>query len=588
LDLAHREYLWLLALVPPLMAWVGRGRRRSVREWSALGQDGRLRDDGALGGLAAAVCLILALAQPRWGRVPSPPLPPGRDVVLLVDTSRSMGVADALPDRLGVAVEAAVSLVQALAREPAHSNRAALVAFAGRGVLRCPLTENLTAVVDALYTLKPGDVRPGGTDLGAALDAAEAAFDDRDHAAGRTIVLFSDGEDHVGTWEGARARLGSKGILVHAVSVGDSEQDHVVPSGRGTESLSYQGAPVLSRRTDRPLEAVAIATGGAFVPLGLAPMDLGAFYLNRIEPVARQKREGIAFRGSERAERYSWFVLLALGLGLGAAWPGRRGWTWRRSRREPAAGRRPRWAGLVVATLAVSIGAAVPRLDSPAAAVDAGRSAYQARRWPEALAAFDRAIELDHAAAVPRYDAGATLFQMQRYDAAQEHYRAARGRAGPALRTRIDYALGNTSLALGDIAGAIRHYDACIVSTAAGIGLDEVRRDAAINRRFAEESAQKSPAPSGGEGEPSGTPRSHPPGSKRGDGASPEARPPASDPGSSGRDSAGGHSAEPSRSPSGTPEQRLDEALRRIRDARQQREDESPPPAVVGDPRKDW
>ena len=82
-----------------------------------------------------------------------------------------------MPNRLAVAVEAAESLVDALAREPA--NRAAVVAFAGRGVLRCPLTENLGAVLDALHRLRPGAVRPGGTDLGAALDAALEAVDHR-------------------------------------------------------------------------------------------------------------------------------------------------------------------------------------------------------------------------------------------------------------------------------------------------------------------------------------------------------------------------------------------------------------------------
>ena len=77
------------------------------------------------------------------GRIPAPPLPPGRDVVLLVDDSRSMAAEDAVPDRLGVAVEAASSLV-ARSRQP--GNRVAVVAFAGRGVLRCPLTEDLGAV----------------------------------------------------------------------------------------------------------------------------------------------------------------------------------------------------------------------------------------------------------------------------------------------------------------------------------------------------------------------------------------------------------------------------------------------------------
>ena len=44
-----------------------------------------MRGDGTIAWIGAIACLIVALAQPRWGRVPAPPLPPGRDVVL-VDT----------------------------------------------------------------------------------------------------------------------------------------------------------------------------------------------------------------------------------------------------------------------------------------------------------------------------------------------------------------------------------------------------------------------------------------------------------------------------------------------------------------------
>jgi len=58
------------------------------------------------------------------------------------------------------------------------------------------------------------------------------------------------------------------------------------------------------------------------------------------------------------------------------------------------------------------------------------------------------------------------------------------------LRTRIDYALANTALALGHIPEDISSYDACLASTEGGTALDAVRLDAAINRRFALEQAQ--------------------------------------------------------------------------------------------------
>ena len=111
------------------------------------------------------------------------------------------------------------------------------------------------------------------------------------------------------------------------------------------------------------------------------------------------------------------------------------------------------------------------------------------RRSRHLKTAIDRAPHL----AVPRYNAAATLFQLKQYAQALERYQEARLRAGPLLRTKIDYALGNTSLALGEIAAAIRAYDDCLASTASGEQVEQVRRDAAINRKFAVEQAE-SPA----------------------------------------------------------------------------------------------
>ena len=192
MSFVHPERLWLLTVVPALILWAIRARVRRRRAWEALAQRGRAARDGTLWYVISAALLILAIAQPRWGRLGSPH-PPGHDAILLIDVSRSMGTEDAVPNRLAVAVEAAEKLVDALAREPA--NRAAVVAFAGRGVLRCPLTENLGAVIDSLKRLKPGAVRPGGTDLGAGLDAAIEAIGQQEHAQGEAIVIFSDGED---------------------------------------------------------------------------------------------------------------------------------------------------------------------------------------------------------------------------------------------------------------------------------------------------------------------------------------------------------------------------------------------------------
>jgi len=126
-----------------------------------MGQGGRPPGDGAVGGALAALLLIVALAQPRWGRDPESALPAGRDVVLLIDVSRSMGAEDAVPNRLGVAIESARGLIEAMARE--EGDRVAVVAFAGSGAVRCGLTENLGAG-DGDRPEAPRRDRPAGGD----------------------------------------------------------------------------------------------------------------------------------------------------------------------------------------------------------------------------------------------------------------------------------------------------------------------------------------------------------------------------------------------------------------------------------------
>jgi Ca-activated chloride channel family protein len=149
--------------------------------------------------------------------------------------------------------------------------------------------------------------------MGAALGAALDAFDGQEPEEGRTIVLFSDGEDHGRKLGGDRKSSRQARVIVHSIAVGDPGTGHPVPSGRDTESLTYRGAPVLSRRSDSRFQDLSKATGGVVVPLGLASLDLGILYETRIARAEAQQRS--ARRSLERAERFPPFVLAALVFG---------------------------------------------------------------------------------------------------------------------------------------------------------------------------------------------------------------------------------------------------------------------------------
>src|SRR5208337_1964649 len=170
----------------------------------------------------------------------------------------------------------------------------------------------------------------------------------------------------------------------------------------------------------------------------------------------------------------------------------------------------------------------------------------------------------------------------------------------------------NTALVLGDVAGAVEHYDKCLASTAVGAGLDAVRQDAATNRQFALEQAHPSIAPqdeseSDRDQSPSNK-RNRPPGvRKRGDGGSDptpddsvgtDPRPAGSNsqgeadnrPAKGRRRAGGGGGASnlPPGSAGESPDDRLDKALDQICDAQRRRLPEDSPSESSGDGRKDW
>jgi Ca-activated chloride channel family protein len=451
------------------------------------------------------------------------------------------------------------------------------------------LTENLGAVVETLKALKPGVIRPGGTDLAAGLASALDAFDDQDHAEGRSVVLFSDGEDHVNAWKSALERVATQGVVVHTVAVGDAEAGHPVPSGSrpggggGSESIQYKGQVVLSKRIDAPLEAIANETGGAVLRLGLASTDLGALYRDRIEPEVRARRSSSLV--GEPAERFAVFLLAGLTFLLFGFWP-------RRARlRLPSP-----WLMVPFVVLVIVSGSGADE-QSAGRLVEDGRVAYNAGRYDAAADLFEKALQLRRDDAVLHYNTAAALFQLGRFDDASRHYLEARDRADAGLKTKIDYALGNTALSQGDFVEAIRHYDNCLGSTVRGAAFDAVRQDAEINRAYVVEQAKRSLTPPDDPSDPTSKPSEPKKSSgKNGDrsgqpspgnsGSAPGQNP--GDPANPGpRGTGGAWGSGPTPPEAGGAGDQLAKAMENVREARKRRIDPPSAAAGTGDS-KDW
>jgi tetratricopeptide (TPR) repeat protein len=114
---------------------------------------------------------------------------------------------------------------------------------------------------------------------------------------------------------------------------------------------------------------------------------------------------------------------------------------------------------------------------------------------------FDRAARTSPRSALALYGAAATAFQTGRYAEALNLYQRSLTLTDEAgLRMKIAYALGNTHVALGNRPEAIKAYETCMASTVAGPVYDAIRRDADVNKQFAEKMPPKPEPPENGGG----------------------------------------------------------------------------------------
>lgn len=314
------QLLWLLLLAPALAAlsaWIWRRRATAEAAWVARALWGRLRR-GQMRPLAlnvglpalAVALLVSALARPRWGETTQTVERQGVDIVFVLDTSRSMAVADVAPTRLWVAQSMIRRLAAAL---PGH--RVALVQAEGTGVVLSPLTTD-TAVLDLLLDgVEAGSAPIPGTRLEPALERALKLFPEGGHQF-RALVVLSDGEVHGESLAGIAAKLKEAGITVHAVAVGTTAGGPV-PTGDATAGYKRdrEGKVVVSRLEEDSLAALVKASGGTLIEARNANSDPGPI----VAQIRRMETRAIDSQTvTSLGERFQWPLALAL-LALGLA-----------------------------------------------------------------------------------------------------------------------------------------------------------------------------------------------------------------------------------------------------------------------------
>ena len=475
--------LWLLLVLPPALAvffwWAERERQRLVAQFInarllpalTVGVSATRRKIRAACLVLAVAFAIVALARPQWGFNWEETKLRGLDIVVAVDTSKSMTATDITPNRLARAKLAALELMQA-----AQSDRLGLVAFAGGAFLQCPLTADDTAFRQSVEALDVNIIPQGGTAIAEAISITSTVFKENDNH--RVLVLLTDGEDNASDALEAAKNAAKDGLKIFTIGIGTVEGDLLNPNLVRDEN----GSAVKSHLNEKLLADIASATGGFYLPLrGAKTID--TLYEKGL--AALPKAEQSAKLVKRYHERFHWPLGAAIALLLVNIFLPER------KRAAKANGSATAVAAVLFALLFL-----------PGVASASPRSAlkdYNADKFAAAQKEFERLAAADKTGDMRLvFNAGAAAYRATNYDAAIEHFTAVLAARDVKLQQAAYFNLGNTYFRQGEAAKDLdamqESWETAIKCYQNAVTLDKTDRDASYNlalvKKFVEQIVQ--------------------------------------------------------------------------------------------------
>ncbi|MEM9280398.1 MAG: VWA domain-containing protein [Verrucomicrobiota bacterium] len=273
---------WTLLLLPLLFLLgrvlaYARARRRLVLTEMGGGDLPRFAIWRDLLRLAALGILILALARPGFNPTRHSISQSGRDVVFILDVSRSMLAEDASPNRL---TSAKNGIRDAL--ESFTSERVGLVIYAGSANILCPLTYDYNFVRYMLDQASTRAVDFGGTVL---LSAVEKCLDSvliEGREGMHDLVVLTDGEEHGAQNDRVTELIQENDVGLLLLGIGDAGAGSRIPitdtEGNRTH-LKFEDQFVTTRLRDLELrDLVNQIDGATYVSVGDSGFDLAGLY----------------------------------------------------------------------------------------------------------------------------------------------------------------------------------------------------------------------------------------------------------------------------------------------------------------------
>jgi Ca-activated chloride channel family protein len=432
--------LWLLLIVPGILAFLWLAHRQRQQLMTRFIESRLL--PGLIVGISkkrqrlraalfalAVTGLILALARPQWGFDWQEVRVRGIDILIAIDTSKSMLAEDVAPNRVSRAKLAALDLLKL-----AKTDRVGLIAFAGTAFLQCPLTIDNTVFQQSLDMLDTSLLPQGGTAISEAIQVAASAYKEADNH--KVLVLLTDGEDHDSRPVEAARKAAEAGMRIYTIGIGTAEGELLRvrdAAGKTDYVRDEQGNVVKSRLDEELLRQIASASeGGFYLPLrGARTMDV--LYEKGLSTLPKSDQTEKLVK--QYRERYHWPLAAAILFAIAEMlYPERR--------------RKRRGFALLRKTAVTTAVLLLPALAS--ASSSGALRAYREGDFAESLKEYDRLIQKRQDDPRLRFNAGASAYKNGRFDRAVKDFGQALNSQDLKLQELGYYNRGNAQYNLGE------------------------------------------------------------------------------------------------------------------------------------------
>jgi Ca-activated chloride channel family protein len=251
--------------------------------------------------LTGLAFLIIALARPQLEEATQTETTRGRNVIIVLDLSRSMLANDLKPSRLDQAKALIYELLETL-----PNDRIGIVGFASMPYLFAPLTSDHIAVRETVEQLDCDSIPTGGSNVADAVNLAVATLKETAQQNNGLLIL-SDGEEHSPELLKTLDDIKQSGTYVFAVGMGTDEGSFIpdanFPDGRfrdvnDQEVITRLQADVLRSFAEKAGGRFALAQSASDIPqmIAAAVADLESFELKGREKVVA-------------TELFQWFLI---------------------------------------------------------------------------------------------------------------------------------------------------------------------------------------------------------------------------------------------------------------------------------------